>query len=125
MAEGEYKKLFIQALEGSLNEEKNKGTANALFLGFKALTELAKYVLIKKYNVKFEGKSSHQEIKLFYITKNRQETANLLDGTYITYVSAYEQNQTIEKVSEIKNAIKKFAELEKVEEEFKENLRKI
>lgn len=125
MTNGEYKKLFIQALEGSLNEEKHKRIANALFLGFKALTELAKYVLAEKYNVKFEGKSSHQEIKLFYITKNRQETANLLQGAYITYVDAYEQNQNLEKIKDIKNAIKKFSELEGVEKELKETLNKI
>lgn len=125
MTNGEYKKLSIQAMEGSLSEEENQRLANALFLGFKALTELAKYVLAKKYSIKFEGKSSHQEIRLFYMTKNRQETANLLEGTYITYINAYEQNQTVEKIEGIKNAIKKFAELEGIEEEFKEILDKI
>ncbi len=72
MADGEYKGLFAQALKGSLNEEQNKRIANALFLGFKAFTELAKYVLAEKYKIKFEGKSSHQEIKLFYIIKGRK-----------------------------------------------------
>jgi len=121
----EYKKLAIQAIDGSLNEEKNKRIANALFLGFKGLTELAKYVLSQKYNINFEGKSSHQEIKLFYITKNRNETANLLQGYYTTYVDAYEQNQKTEKLEGIKDAIKKFAKLEGIEEEFKEILGKL
>ena len=125
MTNGEYKTLFVQALEGSLNEEKSRRIANALFLGFKALTELAKYVLSEKYHIEFEGKSSHQEVKLFYVIKNRQETANLLQGAYLAYVDAYEQNQTKEKIKEIKNAIKKFAELEGIKEEFKEALNKI
>lgn len=59
MAGEEYKKLFAQAAEGFLNEEKNKRLANALFLSFKCLTELAKYVLAEKYKVNFGGKSSH------------------------------------------------------------------
>lgn len=125
MTNGNYKKLFIQAAEGFLNEEKNKRLANALFLSFKCLTELAKYVLSEKYDVKFGGKSSHQEIKLFYITKGRQETANLLEGSYVTYVGAYEENQTNEKLKVIKNGIKELAKLEGVEEEFKEILDKV
>lgn len=125
MANQEYKKLFIQAAKGFLNEEKNKRLANALFLSFKCLTELAKYVLSEKYDIRFGGKSSHQEIKLFYITKNRQETANLLEGSYITYIGAYEEDQTNDKLDIIKDGIKKFAKLEEVEEEFKEILEKI
>ena len=124
MAE-EYKKLFAQALNGSLSEEKNNRLANALFLGFKALTEIAKYVLAKKYGVRFEGKSSHQEIKLFYITRSRQATANLLEGAYATYVLAYEQNQTKDKLGDIKNAIKEFSKLEDIEEEIKDLIEKI
>ena len=125
MTNGEYKKLFIQAVEGTLCEEKNKRLANALFLGFKALTELAKYILSEKLNVKFAEKSSHQEIHTFLMAKNRQDTANLLRGAYETYIGAYEQNQTIDKVEGIKNDIKRLAELEEVEEEFKEILDKI
>jgi hypothetical protein len=125
MANGEYKKLFIQALDGSLNEEKNKRIANSLFLLFKALTELAKYILSQKYKINFEGKSSHSEIKLFYMTRGRQETASLLEGAYIVYVNAYEQNRTVEKVSRIKNAIKEFIKIEGIEEEFKDFLEKI
>lgn len=96
-----------------------------LFLGFKALTELAKYILSEKLNVKFTGKSSHQEIYTFLMAKDRQDTANLLKGAYETYIGAYEQNQTIDIIKAIKNDIKKLAELEKVEEEFKEILDKI
>ena len=125
MTNGEYKKLFIQAVEGTLCEEKNKRLANALFLGFKALTELAKYILSEKLKAEFGKKSSHLEIMSKFANRGRKDTANLLDGSFKTYIDAYEQNQTTDKTEEIKNDIKKLAELEEVEEEFKEILDKI
>lgn len=116
-----YKALFNEFLDGAINEEINKRYNSAISNYYKALTTLCSLIIYRR-NKKISN--SHQEVDMFMSILFPDIRQNI-DGLYKTYTGTYQTLKNKSDCEVIKNGIKTVVKLSRIEEEFKESLKKI
>lgn len=117
----EKKKIFQDFLEEAINSESRGKYGPAVSNYYKALTAICSYLITEKLR---KTPNSHKEIFLF-LKVSFPEIYKTVDGVFTIYTNSYDHLMKNEDCGKIKNAIKEIAGISGIEEEFKEDLKKI
>ncbi len=121
MSNLDYKGGFKEFLDDAIFSEKSKRFRPAVSNYYKSLTILCSYLISKKLNTL---PKNHSEIFLF-LKVNFPNIHVIVNDLFDIYTASYTTKRTKEDCEKIKNAIKKISKLAKLEEDFKEDLKKI
>ena len=117
----EQKKIFNEFLEEGLSAEGKGRYSPAVSNYYKSLTVLCSFIIINKLR---RSPKNHNEIFLF-LRVSFPEIHEVVDSVFRVYTASYDHLMSQEDCLKIKNAIKKVAQLSKLEKEFAEDLKKI
>jgi len=119
--ESELRQVFIELLEGGIEEEQKQRYKLAVTAYFKAITQLCDLHIIK---TKAISPRSHTE-RFRTLERYFPEMYSVVDSVFGVYQDTYSVHIDAESCRLIKDEIKKIAKIAGLEEEFKESLGKI
>ncbi len=117
----DYKLIFVEFLEEAASSESKSKFNPAVSNYYKALTSLCSYMINAKLGKK---PNNHAEIFLF-LKISFPEIYETVNSVFAVYTGSYDNLMKKEDCEAIKNAIKEIIKIGKLEEEFKESLKKL